>query len=89
MEEFNHPHIIQLIGVCSEPPVYIIMELAPHGEVNNINSNNNKSISNKLNNFCCEIILISSLDLLLFLLFCKHVIELEHTQDLHSTRCVH
>jgi focal adhesion kinase 1 len=34
MKQFDHPHIIRLIGLCMEPPpIYIIMELAPHGEV--------------------------------------------------------
>ena len=33
MKQFDHPHIIRLIGLCMDAPVYIIMELAPHGEV--------------------------------------------------------
>ncbi|CAB3991780.1 focal adhesion kinase 1-like isoform X1 [Paramuricea clavata] len=34
MKQFDHPHIIRLIGLCMEPPpIYIIMELAPHGEM--------------------------------------------------------
>ena len=33
MEQFDHPHIIRLIGVCSELPVWIVMEFAPLGEV--------------------------------------------------------
>ena len=33
MKQFDHPHIIRLIGLCMDPPIYIIMELAPHGEV--------------------------------------------------------
>ena len=33
MEKFNHPHIIKLIGVCTEQPVLLIMELAQLGEV--------------------------------------------------------
>ena len=38
MKQFDHPHIIRLIGLCMDPPIYIIMELAPHGEVR-LNSN--------------------------------------------------
>lgn len=33
MQKFHHPHIIKLIGVCSEQPVLLIMELARLGEV--------------------------------------------------------
>jgi len=34
MQQFDHPHIIRLIGICSENrPVWIVMELAKHGEV--------------------------------------------------------
>ena len=33
MLQFDHPHIIRLIGVCSAPPVWIVMELAGLGEV--------------------------------------------------------
>jgi len=34
MQQFDHPHIVKLIGVCSESrPVWIVMELAKHGEV--------------------------------------------------------
>ncbi|CAH1995793.1 unnamed protein product [Acanthoscelides obtectus] len=33
MQKFDHPHIIKLIGVCSESPVWIVMELAKLGEL--------------------------------------------------------
>eukprot|EP00118_Oscarella_pearsei_P022002 m.250921 g.250921 ORF g.250921 m.250921 type:complete len:1124 (+) comp40327_c0_seq9:205-3576(+) len=33
MEKFSHPHIIQLLGVVTEKPVYIIMEFAHLGEL--------------------------------------------------------
>ena len=33
MQKFEHPHIIKLIGVCTEQPVLLIMELARLGEV--------------------------------------------------------
>ncbi|CAG9860435.1 unnamed protein product [Phyllotreta striolata] len=33
MQKFDHQHIIKLIGVCSESPVWIVMELAKMGEL--------------------------------------------------------
>lgn len=33
MQQFSHPHIISLIGVCSSPPIWIVMELATLGEM--------------------------------------------------------
>ena len=33
MKQFDHPHIIKLIGVCMEDNGYIVMELAAYGEV--------------------------------------------------------
>lgn len=33
MQQFEHPHIIKLIGVCSECPSWIVMELAKLGEL--------------------------------------------------------
>lgn len=33
MQKFEHPHIIRLIGICSEPPIWIVMELARLGEL--------------------------------------------------------
>ena len=33
MKQFDHPHIIKLIGIVASNPIRIIMELAPHGEV--------------------------------------------------------
>ncbi|CAF3412242.1 unnamed protein product [Rotaria socialis] len=33
MQKFDHPHIIKLIGVCTEQPVLLIMELARLGEL--------------------------------------------------------
>ena len=38
MQQFEHPHIIRLIGICQEPPVLIVMELAALGEVRNLHS---------------------------------------------------
>lgn len=33
MKQFDHPHIIKLIGVCTEEEFYIVMELAAYGEM--------------------------------------------------------
>ncbi|XP_064624922.1 focal adhesion kinase 1-like isoform X3 [Lineus longissimus] len=33
MQQFDHPHIIKLIGVCTESPIWIVMELAKLGEM--------------------------------------------------------
>ncbi|KAG7300921.1 hypothetical protein JYU34_015270, partial [Plutella xylostella] len=33
MQQFSHPHIVGLVGVCSSPPIWIVMELATLGEL--------------------------------------------------------
>eukprot|EP00794_Sanderia_malayensis_P004749 gene4749-5373_t len=33
MKQFEHPHVVKLIGVVTSEPIYIIMELAPYGEL--------------------------------------------------------
>ena len=33
MQQFDHPNIIKLLGVCPSSPVSIVMELAEFGEV--------------------------------------------------------
>ena len=35
MQQFDHQHIIKLLGICSSPgrPVWIVMEWARHGEL--------------------------------------------------------
>ncbi|XP_054709539.1 focal adhesion kinase 1-like [Uloborus diversus] len=33
MQQFDHPHIIKLMGICSDSPIWIVMELAKHGEM--------------------------------------------------------
>jgi focal adhesion kinase 1 len=33
MQKFEHPHIIRLIGICSDAPIWIVMELAKLGEL--------------------------------------------------------
>lgn len=40
MQKFDHQHIIKLIGVCSESPVWIVMELARLGELRAYLQNN-------------------------------------------------
>ncbi|XP_058790088.1 focal adhesion kinase 1 [Phymastichus coffea] len=43
MQQFEHPHIIRLIGVCSEAPIWLVMELAKLGEMRAyLQSNKNK-----------------------------------------------
>lgn len=36
MKQFDHPHIIKLIGVCTDDEFYIVMELAAYGEVSTL-----------------------------------------------------
>ncbi len=33
MQQFDHAHIIRLLGICPRPPVWIVMEWARHGEL--------------------------------------------------------
>ncbi len=33
MQQFDHPHIVKLIGICSSAPIWITMELAEYGEM--------------------------------------------------------
>lgn len=40
MQQFEHPHIIRLIGICSDSPILIVMELANHGELRAFLQNN-------------------------------------------------
>ncbi|CAH0551901.1 unnamed protein product [Brassicogethes aeneus] len=40
MQKFDHNHIIKLIGVCSDSPVWIVMELAKLGELRAYLQNN-------------------------------------------------
>lgn len=45
MQQFHHPHIIKLVGICLQTPTWIIMELAPLGEVKSECSNYHFSAS--------------------------------------------
>ncbi|XP_053593208.1 uncharacterized protein LOC103577529 [Microplitis demolitor] len=40
MQQFEHPYIIRLIGVCSEAPIWLVMELARLGEMRAYLQNN-------------------------------------------------
>ncbi|XP_017468275.1 PREDICTED: focal adhesion kinase 1 isoform X5 [Rhagoletis zephyria] len=44
MQKFDHPHIIRLIGICSESPIWIVMELARHGELRAYLKTNSKKL---------------------------------------------
>jgi len=33
MQQFDHPSIVKLIGICSDVPIWIVMELAQYGEM--------------------------------------------------------
>ncbi|XP_078674905.1 focal adhesion kinase 1-like isoform X10 [Branchiostoma floridae x Branchiostoma belcheri] len=44
MKQFDHPHIIRLIGVCTDRPIWIIMELANFGELRSFLQSNKASL---------------------------------------------
>ncbi|CAH1253590.1 PTK2 [Branchiostoma lanceolatum] len=44
MKQFDHPHIIRLIGVCTDRPIWIIMELANFGELRSFLQSNKQSL---------------------------------------------
>ena len=44
MQQFDHPHIIRLIGIISQSPVCIIMELAHLGEMRSFLQNNRSKL---------------------------------------------
>ena len=33
MQQFDHQHIIKLMGICSASPIWLVMEWARHGEL--------------------------------------------------------
>lgn len=33
MKKLDHPHIVKLVGIIEEDPIWIVMELYPYGEV--------------------------------------------------------
>ncbi|XP_011489678.1 protein-tyrosine kinase 2-beta isoform X1 [Oryzias latipes] len=46
MKNLEHPHIVKLIGIIEEDPVWIIMELYPHGELGNYLCQNQNKLTN-------------------------------------------
>ena len=56
MQNFDHPHIIRLIGVCSDMPCFIVMELAELGELRRyLQSNVNKIEISTLILYCYQL----------------------------------
>ena len=45
MQQFDHPNIIKLIGVCSDSPIWLVMELADYGEMRAFLQKNKSSLS--------------------------------------------
>ena len=35
MQQFDHPHILRLVGICKESPVYIVIEFCDLGDLRN------------------------------------------------------
>lgn len=50
MRQFDHPHIVKLIGIITDNPVWIIMELCTLGEVR---FNSRTLIGRILFKLCC------------------------------------
>ncbi|XP_067312175.1 protein-tyrosine kinase 2-beta isoform X2 [Pseudorasbora parva] len=46
MKKLDHPHIVRLIGIIEEDPVWIVMELYQHGELGNYLTENQKKLTN-------------------------------------------
>ncbi|XP_051951526.1 protein tyrosine kinase 2 beta, b [Xyrauchen texanus] len=46
MKNLDHPHIVRLIGVIEEYPVWIVMELCQHGELGKYLAKNQQSLTN-------------------------------------------
>ncbi|XP_037669005.1 protein-tyrosine kinase 2-beta isoform X2 [Choloepus didactylus] len=44
MKNFDHPHIVKLIGIIEEEPTWIIMELYPYGELGHYLERNKNSL---------------------------------------------
>ncbi|XP_058469283.1 protein tyrosine kinase 2 beta, b isoform X1 [Solea solea] len=70
MKNLNHPHIVQLIGIIEEDPVWIVMELYQYGELGNYLTQNEKTLTN--------------MTLVLFSLqICKALVYLEGVNMVH------
>uniref|UniRef100_UPI003AB097B5 protein tyrosine kinase 2 beta, b isoform X1 n=1 Tax=Centroberyx gerrardi TaxID=166262 RepID=UPI003AB097B5 len=46
MKNLDHPHIVKLIGIIEEDPVWIVMELYQHGELGNYLTDNQHMLTN-------------------------------------------
>ncbi|KAM8826248.1 protein tyrosine kinase 2 beta, b [Synchiropus picturatus] len=46
MKNLDHPHIVKLIGIIEEDPVWIVMELYQHGELGNYLTQNSDLLTN-------------------------------------------
>uniref|UniRef100_A0A4W6BWS0 non-specific protein-tyrosine kinase n=1 Tax=Lates calcarifer TaxID=8187 RepID=A0A4W6BWS0_LATCA len=46
MKGLEHPHIVKLIGIIEEDPVWIVMELYQYGELGNYLTQNQKNLTN-------------------------------------------
>lgn len=47
MRNFDHPHIIKLIGVCVDDSLSIVMELAKFGQLRSYLQNNKNQIDRR------------------------------------------
>ncbi|KAJ0026901.1 hypothetical protein NQD34_017901 [Periophthalmus magnuspinnatus] len=45
MKKLDHPHIVKLIGIIEEDPVWIVMELYQHGELGHYLAQNQKTLT--------------------------------------------
>ncbi|XP_067223779.1 protein-tyrosine kinase 2-beta isoform X6 [Chanodichthys erythropterus] len=45
MKKLDHPHIVRLIGIIEEDPVWIVMELYQHGELGNYLTENQQKLT--------------------------------------------
>ncbi|KAI3364333.1 hypothetical protein L3Q82_011136 [Scortum barcoo] len=46
MKNLDHPHIVKLIGIIEEDPLWIVMELYQHGELGNYLTQNQNKLTN-------------------------------------------
>ncbi|KAM7367967.1 hypothetical protein PAMP_014226 [Pampus punctatissimus] len=70
MKNLDHPHIVKLIGIIEEDPVWIVMELYKHGELGNYLTQNQNTLTN--------------MTLVLFSLqICKALVYLEGVNMVH------
>ncbi|KAK1793314.1 hypothetical protein P4O66_011694 [Electrophorus voltai] len=74
MKKLDHPHIVRLIGIIEEDPVWIVMELYQHGELGIYLIENQYKLTN--------------VTLILFSLqICKALAYLEGVNMVHSLQC--